>query len=46
MQLNSSQDWKGVFENLPKFKDGKVIEYTIAEDEFTNSQNYTNVTKN
>ena len=30
--LVSSEEWKHTFENLPKYKDGKVIEYEVKED--------------
>ncbi len=29
--LNKDNDWKHTFENLPKYKDGKLIKYTIEE---------------
>ena len=30
-EVTKNNDWKYVFSNLPKYKDGKVIEYTITE---------------
>ena len=31
-KLLSNEDWKHTFENLPKFKEGKEIKYSIKED--------------
>ncbi len=30
--LNAENNWKGTFKNLPEYKDGKKIEYTISEE--------------
>ena len=32
LTLDATVDWKGSFDGLPKFKDGKEIAYTITED--------------
>ncbi|WP_283696806.1 Cna B-type domain-containing protein [Clostridium perfringens] len=32
-EVRESDDWKYTFENLPKFKDGKEIVYTITENQ-------------
>ncbi|WP_321780353.1 Cna B-type domain-containing protein [Schaalia cardiffensis] len=32
LTLDAAVDWKGSFDGLPKFKDGKEIAYTITED--------------
>lgn len=31
LKLEKSNSWKGKFENLPEYKDGKQIKYTISE---------------
>lgn len=35
-KLLSNEDWKHTFENLPKFKEGKEIKYSIKEDKVEN----------
>ena len=30
--ITESDGWRYVFDNLDKYKDGKVIEYTVTED--------------
>ena len=30
--LNAENNWKGTFKNLPEYKDGKKIDYTISEE--------------
>ena len=32
LTLNAGNGWKGTFEDLPKFKDGEEIEYTVREE--------------
>ena len=32
LTLNEGNGWKGTFEDLPKFKDGEEIEYTVREE--------------
>ncbi|CAM2812486.1 Cna B-type domain-containing protein [Slackia exigua] len=32
LKLNAGNNWKGSFDGLPAFKDGKRIAYTVAED--------------
>lgn len=32
LELSESNDWKDTFTNLPKFSDGKEIDYSISED--------------
>lgn len=34
--VTAEDDWKWTFENLPKYKDGKEIKYTIEEEEVEN----------
>ncbi len=36
VKANSSGEWKYTFDKLPKFKDGKVIDYTITESPVAN----------
>ena len=31
--LTSETEWRGAFENLPKYAGGQLIEYTITEDD-------------
>ena len=35
-QVGAADDWMAVFENLPKYEDGEIIDYTITEDHVTN----------
>ena len=31
LRLDESTDWKGAFDNLPKYKDGEEVKYTVVE---------------
>ena len=33
LELNEDEDWKGIFEEVDKYKDGEEIEYTLEEVE-------------
>lgn len=36
LTLNEAGNWAGSFDNLPKYKDGNAIAYTVKEDDITN----------
>ena len=41
LTLDETSNWTGTFSNLPKYKDGTAITYTVKEDDITN---YTSAT--